>query len=70
MDIAELHEAMVQGFASLNDKIDSGLAALGTQMDADFGRVQNALMEQGRQLKEIRTALDRKVDRDELDAPH
>lgn len=63
--------------AAVDEKVDSGLAAvnqridgLQSHMDAEFGGVKDALMEHGRQLKEIRTALDRKVDRDELDARH
>jgi hypothetical protein len=73
MDIEELHRVVVQGFASLNDKIDSvdsGLADLRGHMDTEFGRVKDALIEHGRQLKDIRAALDCKVDRDELEAPH
>jgi hypothetical protein len=35
-----------------------------------FGRVKDAIMEHGRQLKDIHSALDRKVDRDELVARH
>ncbi len=99
MDIEDLHRVVVQGFASLNDKIDSGLASvndkidsglasvpdkvdsglasvnqridsLQVHLDAEFGRVKDALMEHGRQLKDIRVALDRKVDRDELEARH
>ncbi len=112
MDIEELHRVVVQGFASLNDKIDSGLGGvngrldsvegrlqsvegrlhtvegrlesvdgrldslegrfdrLEAHMDAEFGRVKDALTEHGRQLKDIRAALDRKVDRDELEARH
>jgi len=95
MDIEELHRVVVQGFASVTDKvdsvearltekIDSGLAgvnqridgvdqridALQIHMDAEFGRVKDALVEHGRQLKDIRAALDRKVDRDELEARH
>ena len=101
MDIEDLHRVVVQGFASLNDKIDSGLTSvnqridnvdsglasvnqridnvesglasvnqridsLQVHMDTEFGRVKDALMEHGRQLKDIRAALDRKVDRDEL----
>ena len=73
MDIEDLHRVVVQGFASLNDKIDSGLASVNDRfdkVDAEFGRVKDALMEHGRQLKDIRAALDRKVDRDELEARH
>lgn len=105
MDIEDLHRVVVQGFASLNDKIDSGLASvndridnldcglasvsdridnldsglvsvnqridvLQVHMDTEFGRVKDALMEHGRQLKDIRAALDRKIDRDELEARH
>ena len=95
MDIEDLHRVVVQGFASLNDKIDSGLTSVNDKIDsglasvndkidsglasvndrfdkvdAEFGRVKDALMEHGRQLKDIRAALDRKVDRDELEARH
>ncbi len=112
MDIQELHEVVVQGFASVNGRLDSvdsrlgalddrvaalddkvaavdakvaavdvkagsGFAtvnqridALQNHMDAEFGRVKDALLEHGRQLKDIRAALDRKVDRDELEARH
>ena len=84
MDIEELHRVVVQGFASVNDrfdsvdsKVDSGLAAVNQRIDAlqihmdtEFGRVKDALTEHGRQLKDIRAALDRKVDRDELEARH
>jgi hypothetical protein len=95
MDIEELHRVVVQGFASVTDRIDSvetrltsvetrlteridsGLAgvnqridALQIHMDAELGRVKDALTEHGRQLKDIRAALDRKVDRDELEARH
>jgi hypothetical protein len=77
MDIEELHRVVVQGFASVTDRLDSGLTAVNQRidalqihMDADFGRVKDALMEHGRQLKDIRVALDRKVDRDELEARH
>ena len=84
MDMEDLHRVVVQGFASLNDKIDSGLASVNDKIDsglasvndrfdkvdAEFGRVKDALMEHGRQLKDIRAALDRKVDRDELEARH
>lgn len=93
MDIEELHKVVVQGFASLNDKIDSRFAAVDARfetidarfatidaqfatidarfdrVDQELGRVKDALMEHGRQLKDIRAALDRKVDRDELEAP-
>ena len=54
------------GFAAVNDRID----ALETHMDGEFGRVKDALQEHGRQLKDIRAVLDRKVDRDELGARH
>jgi len=95
MDIEDLHRVVVQGFASMTDKvdsvearlterIDSGLTsvnhritgvnqridALQIHMDAEFGRVKEALMEHGRQLKDVRAALDRKVDRDEREARH
>ncbi len=106
MDIEELHRVVVQGFASLNDKIDSGvgslndkfgselaslndkidsgLASLNDKVDSGFaavnarfehvddelGRVKDALMEHGRQLKDIRAALDQKLDRDEVEARH
>jgi hypothetical protein len=88
MDIEELHRVVVQGFASVTDKIDSvearltervdsgltgvnqGIDALQIHMDAELGRVKDALVEHGRQLKDIRAALDRKVDRDELEARH
>ena len=80
MDIEELHRVVVQGFASLNDtfdsldhKVESGFAAVNARfehVDQELGRVKDALLEHGRQLKEIRAALDRKVDRDELEAPH
>ena len=99
MDIEDLHRVVVQGFTSLNDKIDSGLGsvndridkvdsglaakidsglasvnqridALQVHMDTELGRVKDALTEHGRQLKDIRAALDRKVDRDELEARH
>jgi archaellum component FlaC len=73
-------QVVVQGFASLNDKVDSGLASVNDKVDSGFaavqarfehvedelGRVKDALMEHGRQLKDIRAALDR----DELDARH
>ena len=88
MDIEDLHKVVVQGFASVNDRIDSVEAKLGTRMDSlearlgtridaletrmdgEFGRVKDALLEHGRQLKDIRAALDRKVERDELEARH
>jgi len=77
MDIEELHRVVVQGFASVTDRLDSADARLNAvearlteKMDAEFGRVKDALMEHGRQLKDIRAALDRKVDRDELEARH
>ena len=77
MDIEELHSVVVQGFASVTDRLDSADARLNAvearlteKMDAEFGRVKDALMEHGRQLKDIRAALDRKVDRDELEARH
>jgi archaellum component FlaC len=101
MDLEELHRVVVQGFASVHDRIDgvndridavndridavneriddasdrldSGLAAVNARfdaVDAEFGQVKDALMEHGRQLKDIRSALDRKVDRDELEAQH
>ena len=80
MDIEELHRVVVQGFASVNDRfnaVDARLASveekvdsLQVHMDAEFGRVNDALMEHGRQLKDMRAALDRKVDRDELEARH
>jgi Skp family chaperone for outer membrane proteins len=80
MDIEELHRVVVQGFASVTDRFDSVDArltaveakvdAVQDQMNAEFGRVKDALMEHGRQLKDIRAALDRKVDRDELEARH
>jgi len=57
--------------ARLTEKIDSGLTAVNQRIDgvdAELGRVKDALMEHGRQLKDIRVALDRKVDRDELEA--
>jgi hypothetical protein len=57
----------------MNDRIDGvngRIDALETHMDGKFGRVKDALLEHGRQLKDIRTALDRKVDRDELEARH
>jgi tetrahydromethanopterin S-methyltransferase subunit G len=68
-------DAVNAKFDAVNAKIDSGLAAvnqridaLTVHMDAEFGRVKDALMEHGRQLKDIRAALDRKVDRDEFEA--
>ena len=77
MDIEDLHRVVVQGFASVTDRLDSADARLNAvearlteKMDAEFGRVKDALMEHGRQLKDIRAALDRKVDRDELEARH
>ena len=99
MDIEELHKVVVQGFASVNDRIDSVETRLTSRvdtvearltsridtvearltsridsvegkMDTEFGRVKDALLEHGRQLKDIRSALDRKVDRDELEARH
>ena len=80
MDIEELHRVVVQGFASVTDRFDSVDArltaveakvdAVQDQMNAEFGRVKDALMEHGRQLKDIRAALDRNVDRDELEARH
>ena len=80
MDIEDLHRVVAQGFASVSDRFDSVDARLAAvdakvdavkvQMDAEFGRVKDALMEHGRQLKDIRAALDRKVDRDELEARH
>ena len=96
--VEDLHGVVVQGFASLNDKVDSGLASVNDRIDkvdsrlshkidkidsglaslndrfdkvdAELGRVKDALVEHGRQLKDIRAALDRKVDRDELEARH
>jgi hypothetical protein len=73
MDLEELHRVVVQGFASVNDRfnsVDARLAAFEEKVDAEFGRVKDALMEHGRQLKDVRAALDRKVDRDELEARH
>ena len=80
MDIDELHRVLVQGFASVNgrfDSVDARLASveakvdtLQVYVDTEFGRVKDALLEHGRQLKDIRAALDRKVDRDELEARH
>ena len=80
MDIDELHRVVVQGFASVNgrfDSVDARLASveakvdtLQVYVDTEFGRVKDALLEHGRQLKDIRAALDRKVDRDELEARH
>ena len=58
--------AVRTGFAAVNDRFD----ALETHMDGEFGRVKDALQEHGRQLKDIRAGLDRKVDRDELGARH
>jgi hypothetical protein len=52
--------------ARLTERID----ALQIHMNGEFGRVKDALMEHGRQPKDIRAALDRKVDRDELEARH
>jgi hypothetical protein len=82
MDIEDLHKVVVQGFASVNDRIDSldgridsldakvdaRFAALEVHMDAEFGRVKDAFLEHGRQLISIRDTLARKVDRDELGA--
>jgi hypothetical protein len=65
-ELAAVDEKVDSGFASVNQRID----ALQVHMDAEFGRVKDALMEHGRQLKDIRAALDRKVDRDELEARH
>jgi hypothetical protein len=102
MDIEDLHRVVVQGFASVSDRLDSvnaridsveaklgiridsveakldtGFAAvngridtLETHMDGEFGRVKDALLEHGRQLEDLRAALDRKIDRDELEARH
>ena len=73
MDIEELHRVVVQGFSSVNGRFDSvemRLDTLQVQVDVEFGRVKDALNEHGRQLKDIRSALDRKVDCDELEARH
>ena len=63
---ARLTERIDSGLPGVNQRID----ALQIHMDAEFGRVRDALMEHGRQLKDIRAALDQKVDRDELEARH
>jgi chromosome segregation ATPase len=83
MDIEELHRVVVQGFASVNgrlDSVDARLATVDTRLTAveakvdavqgQMDQVKDALMEHGRQLKDIHAALDRKVDRDELEARH
>jgi len=102
--LEELHKVVVQGFASLNDKIDSVEARLGgridsveaklggridsveaklgdridslsAKMDAGFARVdrefelvKRGLLDHMEQFKEIRVTLDKKVDRDEVEA--
>ena len=50
--------------------VEGKVDTLQVHVEAEFGRVKDALMEHGRQLKDIRAALDRKVDRDELEARH
>ena len=71
-------KAFGQGLASLNDKIDATTARFETRfdrIDARFDRVEHelglmksAVLEHGRQLKEIRVTLDKKVDRDDVEA--
>ncbi len=82
MELEDLHRVVVQGFASLNDKIDSvetrlsgRIDSLQDEMNDRFGRVdqdlalvKEAVMEHGRQLKDVRATLDKKVDRDEVEA--
>lgn len=61
------------GLTAVNQRIDGEdqrIDALQIHMDTEFGRVKDALMEHGRQLKDIRAALDRRVDREELEARH
>jgi len=70
---ARLTEKVDSGLAAVNqgvDGVNQRIDALQIHMNAEFGRVKDALMEHGRQLKDIRAALDRKVDRDELEARH
>jgi len=64
--LTAVDEKVESGFAAVNQRID----VLQSHTDAEFGRVKDALTEHGRQLKDIRAALDRKVDRDELEARH
>ena len=72
-ELASLNDKIDSGLASLNDKVDSGFAAVNARfehVDDELGRVKDALMEHGRQLKDIRAALDQKLDRDEVEARH
>jgi hypothetical protein len=64
--LTAVDEKVESGLTGVNQRID----ALQIHMDVEFGRVKDALMEHGRQLKDIRAALDRKVDRDEVEARH
>ena len=67
-DSADARLAAVE--ARLDARITSVEARLTEKSDSELGQVKDALMEHGRQLKDIRAALDRKIDRDELEARH
>lgn len=94
--VDELRQTVLQGFASVNARIDSTVGAaearltarfdakidalearLEAKMDAGFARVdeefafvKRAVTDHTQELKELRTALEKKADRDEADAVH
>ena len=59
-------EARLTGVEGRLTSVEGKVDNLQIQME----RVKDAVMEHGRQLKDIHAALDRKVDRDELEARH
>lgn len=85
VSLEDLHKEMVQGFASVNARIDSTVGAaearliarfdaridaLEAKVDEEFAFVKRAIPDHTQELKELRTALGKKTDRDEADAVH
>lgn len=100
ISLEQLHQVVVQGFASINSKLDAKVDALETKIgaldakidgvdakldakvdaleakmdagfariDQDFAFVKRAITDHTQELKEIRATLDKKVDRDEVEA--
>ncbi|HEX8794730.1 MAG TPA: hypothetical protein VF765_27475 [Polyangiaceae bacterium] len=69
--VEELRQTALQGFASVNDRFDALEGRMDrrfSSLDQDLAYVRRALLDHNTEFQEIRSVLDKKADRAEVEA--
>ena len=69
--VEELRQTALQGFASVNDRFDALEGRMDrrfSSLDQDLANVRRALLDHTTEFQEIRSVLDKKADRAEVEA--